>query len=138
MHGDVDGALAGDLVGAVLWLLLVLALGPGRLGVRGLRLASAAALAVAVEAVAVCSAARPRALALRRGIRRLQGGRLSPAQLRRLGPRRGQLLEFGPGGRRRFVIEAWHGVGFERQALPQLLQSILLFFLQIQRCMKKE
>ena len=82
MHGDVDGALASDLVGAVLRLLL----GPGRLGVRGLRLASAAAaFAVAVEAVAAGAAARPRgALALRRGVGRLHGGRrrLPPAQLR--------------------------------------------------------
>ena len=84
MHGDVDGALASDLVGAVLRLLL----GPGRLGGVGglLRLASAAAaVAVAVEAVAAGAAARPRgALALRRGVGRLHGGRrrLPPAQLR--------------------------------------------------------
>ena len=140
MHGDVDGALASDLVGAVLRLLL----GPGRLGVRGLRLASAAAaFAVAVEAVAAGAAARPRgALALRRGVGRLHGGRrrrrLPPAQLRRLGPGRGQLLEFGLRGRRRLVVEAWHGVGLEGQALPKLLQSLLLLFLQIHKCMKKQ
>jgi len=131
VHGDVDGALAGgDLVGAVLRLLLLF-LGPG------LASASAAAFAVAVEAVAAGAAARPRgALALRRGVGRLHGGRrrrLPPTQLRRLGPGRGQLLEFGLGGRRRLVVEAWHRVGFEGQALSQLLQSLLLLFLQIQR-----
>lgn len=144
VHGDVDGALASDLVDAVLRLLL---LGPGQLGgVRGLlRLTSAgaAAFAVAVEAVAVGAAARPRgALALRRGVGRLHGGRrrrrLPPAQLRRLGPGRGQLLEFGLRGRRRLVVEAWHGVGLEGQALPKLLQSLLLLFLQIQKCMNKQ
>lgn len=138
MHGDVDGALAGDLVGAVFRLLLLLLrrrlLGPGgRLGVRGLRPAPAAASAAAVEAVAAGAAARPRALALRRRVGRLHGGRdrLPPAQLGRLGPGRGQLLELGLRGRRRLVVEARHGVGFEGQALPQLLQCLLLLFLQL-------
>jgi hypothetical protein len=27
------------------------------------------------------------------------------------------------------VVEAWHGVGLEGQALPKLLQSLLLLFL---------
>jgi hypothetical protein len=36
------------------------------------------------------------------------------------------------------VVEAWHGVGLEGQALPKLLQSLLLLFLQIQKCMKKQ
>jgi hypothetical protein len=31
------------------------------------------------------------------------------------------------------VVEARHGVGFEGQALPQLLQSLLLLFLRIQK-----
>uniref|UniRef100_A0A804NKM5 Uncharacterized protein n=1 Tax=Zea mays TaxID=4577 RepID=A0A804NKM5_MAIZE len=118
VHGDVDGALAGDLVGAVFRLLLLRRrlLGPGgRLGVRGLRPAPAAASAAAVEAVAAGAAARPRALALRRRVGRLHGGRgrLPPAQLGRLGPGRGQLLELGLRGRRRLVVEARHGVGFE-------------------------
>ena len=37
----------------------------------------------------------------------------------------------------RLVVEAWHWVGFEGQALPQLLQSLLLF-LQIQKCMNNQ
>ena len=141
VHGDVDGALAGDLVGAVLRRRLLL-LGR-RLGVRGLRPAAAsaagtaAALAVAVEAVAAGAAAGPRALALRRGVGRLHGGRLPPAELRGLGAGRRQLLELGPRGRRRFVVEARHRVGLEGQALPQLLQSLFLLFLQIQRCTQK-
>ena len=135
VHGDVDGALAGDLVGAVLRRRRLL-LGR-RHGVRGPRLA-AAALAAAVEAVAAGAAAGPRALALRRGVGRLHGGRLlPPAELRGLGAGRRQLLELGPRGRRRLVVEARHRVGLEGQALPQLLQSLFLFFLPIQRCTQK-
>lgn len=136
VHGDVDGAL----VDAVLRrLLLVLLLGRGQLGVPGLRLGTSA-FAVAVEAAGV--AARPwRArgdVALRRGVGRLQcGRRLPPTELRRLGPGRGQLLVLGLGGRR-LVVEAWHRVGLECQALPQQFQSLLLFFLQVKKMHEKQ
>jgi hypothetical protein len=112
VHGDVDGALV-DVVFRLLLLLLLL-LGrqcrPG--GVPG----------PAAEA----------AVALRRGVGSLHGGRrrLPPAQLRRLGPGRGELLALGGLGRRRLVVEARHGRGLERQALPQQLQSLLLLSLQ--------
>jgi hypothetical protein len=113
VHGDVDGAL----VDVVFRLLLLLWLLLGRQCRRG----------------GVPGPATEAAVALRRGVGSLHGGRrrLPPAQLRRLGPGRGELLALGGGlGQRRLVVEARHGRGLEGQALPQLLHSLLLLSLQ--------
>jgi hypothetical protein len=130
VHRDVDGAL-GDAV----FRLLLLGRRRRRPGVPG----PAAAFAAGVESVVAAGAAawpqRARGpVALRRGVGGLQNGRrLPPAQLRRLGPGRGQLLVLGLRGGH-LVVEVRHGRGLEGQALPEQLQSLLLLFLQVQKC----